>query len=168
MTALATICAAVAVLLLTPRPGGRPVRDPAPGDVSGDVGVESPSGDGVLRRWRALWALLAAAGAGVLVGGPLTLPAGLAGGAAVWVVAGRLEPVDVRLRREEVRRDLPHVVTLLAAALRSGVGPSAALDLVCRALPGAAAERLVPVAARAGDVVVSEARFCAEGWEDDG
>jgi Flp pilus assembly protein TadB len=63
-------------------------------------------------------------------------------------VARRIEPGVVRARREEVRRDLPHVVTLLAAALRSGVGPADAVELVCRALPGAAADRLVPVAAR--------------------
>jgi Flp pilus assembly protein TadB len=54
----------------------------------------------------------------------------------------------VRLRREEVRRDLPHVVTLLGAALRSGAAPAAAVDTVCRALPGAAADLLGPVTAR--------------------
>ena len=38
--------------------------------------------------------------------------------------------------------------TLLGAALRSGIAPADAVDLVSRALPGAAADRLVPVAAR--------------------
>jgi pilus assembly protein TadC len=36
----------------------------------------------------------------------------------------------------------------LAAALRSGAAPAAAIGLGCRALPGAAARRLEPVAAR--------------------
>ncbi|MFC5729154.1 type II secretion system F family protein [Nocardioides vastitatis] len=107
-----------------------------------------PTDEGPLRRWRAVWALLAGAGAGVLVGGPLAVPAGLAAAGVVWVVGGRVEPRVVRLQREEVRRDLPHVVTLLAAALRSGAAPAAGIDIVCRALPGAAAERLGPVAAR--------------------
>ena len=67
---------------------------------------------------------------------------------STWVAAGRIEPRAVRLRREEVRRDLPHVVTLLGAALRSGAAAGAAIDLVCRALPGRAADLLGPVAAR--------------------
>lgn len=104
--------------------------------------------DGLLRRGRWLWAVLAGAGAAALLGGPLALPAGLATGVVVGVVAGRIEPAVVRRRREEVRRDLPHVVALLAAALRSGAGSAEAVELVCRALPGAAVERLVPVAAR--------------------
>ncbi len=66
----------------------------------------------------------------------------------VGVVAARSEPRSVRLRREEVRRDLPHVVALLGAALRSGAAPTTALDVVRRALPGAAADVLAPVAAR--------------------
>lgn len=104
--------------------------------------------EGLLRRGRWLWAVLAGAGAAAFVGGPLALPAGLVTGAVVGVVARRIEPGVVRARREEVRRDLPHVVTLLAAALRSGAAPADAVDLVCRALPGAAGDRLVPVAAR--------------------
>jgi Flp pilus assembly protein TadB len=149
MILIATLATTLAAALLTPRRGTLP---PTKWEGSTpEVGVRAVPGDaddGLLRRWRALWALLAGAGAGAFVGGPLTAPAGVAVAAVVWVVAGRLEPRAVRLRREEVRRDLPHVVTLLAAALRSGAAPASAIDLVCRALPGAAAERLVPVAAR--------------------
>ncbi|TQK68297.1 MULTISPECIES: type II secretion system F family protein [unclassified Nocardioides] len=105
-------------------------------------------GEGLLRRGRILWALLAGGGAAVVLGGPLALPAGIVAGVVVAMTAGRLEPRTVRRRREEVRRDLPHVVTLLAAALRSGQAPVEAIELVCRALPGAASERLAPVAAR--------------------
>jgi Flp pilus assembly protein TadB len=119
------------------------------------VGASAPSApaapdtdDGLLRRGRVLWALLAGGGAAVLLGGPLAVPTGVVVGVVVGTAAGRLEPRAVRRRREEVRRDLPHVVTLLAAALRSGQAPVEAVELVCRALPGAASERLAAVAAR--------------------
>jgi Flp pilus assembly protein TadB len=104
--------------------------------------------DGPLRRWRLPAALLAGVGAVVVLGGPAAPVAGAVVSVVTWVVAGRIEPRSVRLRREEVRRDLPHVVTLLGAALRSGVAPGTAVDLVGRALPGAAADLLAPVAAR--------------------
>lgn len=113
---------------------------------------------GLLRRGRVLWALLAGAGTAVLLGGVLGVPAGLAAGAATWTAATRVEPPAVRRRRDEVRRDLPHVVTLLAAALRSGLDPAAAIGLVCRALPGPAAARLDATAARlrlGGDVAAA-------------
>ena len=144
MVLLVVVLAAGAVALLLPlraAPAERASR-PATARPAG------PEPEGLLRRGRWLWAMLAGAGAVAFVGGPLALPAGLATGAAVGFVAHRIEPGVVRARREEVRRDLPHVVTLLAAALRSGVAPADAVDLVCRAIPGAAADRLVPVAAR--------------------
>lgn len=142
MVLLVVILAAGAVALLVPARAvaGTPELR-APEAVRGEP-------EGLLRRGRWLWAALAGAGAAAFVGGPLALPAGLATGAAVGVAARRIEPGAVRARREEVRRDLPHVVTLLAAALRSGIAPADAVDLVSRALPGAAADRLVPVAAR--------------------
>lgn len=149
MTLIAAVSAALAAaFLIPPRSGSSRVAkwEESQGEV-GEIAVD-PTHEGPLRRWRAGWALLAGGGAGVLIGGPLTVPAGLAAAAAVWVVAGRLEPRVVRLQREEVRRDLPHVVTLLAAALRSGAAPAAAIDLVCGAMPGAAAQQLTPVAAR--------------------
>lgn len=143
MGLVAAALAAVAVALAVPGAPRLPVvavppRRPAPGG-------DRPGG---LRRWRVPCALLAGAGAAVLLGGPAAPLAGLVVGVATWVVAGRIEPRAVRLRREEVRRDLPHVVTLLGAALRSGAAPGAAIDVVCRALPGAAADLLGPVAAR--------------------
>ncbi|MBM0123819.1 type II secretion system F family protein [Pimelobacter simplex] len=127
------------------------------------VGVAEPparaveaGGDGLLRRGRVVWALLAGGGAAVVLGGPLAVPAGVVVGVVVGTSAARLEPRAVRQRREEVRRDLPHVITLLAAALRSGQAPVEAIELVCRALPGAASERLAAVAVRlrlGGDAV---------------
>ncbi|MBU2693811.1 type II secretion system F family protein [Pimelobacter sp. 30-1] len=153
MTALTlahAVAVAAAVLLLLPPhprlappsssgPASRP--DPAPGSGADPA-------PGLLRRGRLIWAVLAGAGAAALLGGLLALPAGLAAAAATWIAATRLEPPAVRRRRDEVRRDLPHVVTLLAAALRSGLDPAAAIDLVCKALPGPAAARLDTTAAR--------------------
>ncbi|TYL49956.1 type II secretion system F family protein [Nocardioides sp. BGMRC 2183] len=104
--------------------------------------------DGVLRRARWLWATCAGGGACVVVGGPLALPIGVAVGVGTWWAATRIEPVAVRRRREELRRDLPHIVALLAAALRAGAAPASAIGVVCRALPGAAADRLGALAAR--------------------
>jgi pilus assembly protein TadC len=47
-----------------------------------------------------------------------------------------------------VRRDLPHVVSLLGSALAGGAAPGTAIVLVCQALPGPAAARLEPLGAR--------------------
>lgn len=140
MTAVVVGCAALAAALAT-SPSAR-LR------ATVSASASSTRDGGWIRRARWLWALLAGGGAAVVVGGPVGVVAGLAVAAAIWVVAGRVEPAAVRRRREEVRRDLPHVVALLAAALRSGAAPSAAVGLVCNALPGTAAERLRPVAHR--------------------
>jgi len=50
--------------------------------------------------------------------------------------------------REAVAADLPHLVALLAAGLRSGAAPGPALEAACAALPGPAAEVLQPVRTR--------------------
>ncbi|MBM7517233.1 type II secretion system F family protein [Nocardioides nitrophenolicus] len=136
-----------ALLGLLPRPTAAMVVPDAT-RVLANPSPHPGAGDGLLRRARLLWALLAGSGAAALLGGPLALPAGVVVGAAVAAAAARTEPKAVRLRREQVRRDLPHVVTLLAAALRSGAAPADAIELVCRALPGPAAERLADVSAR--------------------
>ncbi|TNM38628.1 type II secretion system F family protein [Nocardioides albidus] len=153
-------------------PAARPALDGGRGvggGVGGGAGASPASDpadrverDGILRRGRLVWGLLAGCGAGALLGGPLALPAGLGVGLLVAATAGRLEPRAARERREEVRRDLPHVVTLLAAALRSGQAPADAIELVCRALPGAASDRLAATAARlrlGGDGAVIWARL---------
>ena len=54
----------------------------------------------------------------------------------------------IRRERESVRRELPHVVSLLASALRGGAAPEGGLRLVAQALPGPASRRLRHVAAR--------------------
>lgn len=139
---VAAVSAAAAVALLLPvRPRVRAA--PAAGGT-----VPVTEGPGWLLRFRLLWAVLAGLAGAVFLGGPLAPVAGLVAAVAVWVVAGRAEPPAVRRRREEARADLPHVVGLLAAALRSGAATGVAVDVVRAALPGAAADRLAPVAAR--------------------
>lgn len=140
--ALSALAAALAVALLLP---ARPrLRDGPP--------VPSPAEDGGGRDWmlryRSLWCLLAGLAGAVFVGGPAGPVAGAVAGVGVWVVIGRAEPAELRRRREQTRADLPHVVGLLGSALRSGAATGEAVGVVCAALPGAAADRLAPVAAR--------------------
>ncbi|MQW74282.1 type II secretion system protein [Nocardioides sp. dk4132] len=134
---------AAAALALPARPTTR-LTAPAPGTTSPAV----VPADGWMLRWRPLWCLLAGVAAAVFVGGPAGLVAGAAGATATWVGIGRTEPPARRRAREAVLADLPHVVSLLGAALRSGTPPGAAVAAVCAALPGAAADRLAPVSAR--------------------
>jgi Flp pilus assembly protein TadB len=103
---------------------------------------------GWLMRHRLLWSVLTGGGAAVVVGGPAGLVACTFAGVAAWVGIGRAEPPEDRRRREAVRRDLPHVVTLLGSALSGGAAPGQAIAMVCQALPGSAAARLDPLAAR--------------------
>jgi Flp pilus assembly protein TadB len=137
----AVACAAAAaglVVPLRPRAPSTAPASPAPPTASA----------GWLRGHRLLWSLLAGAGAVLFVGGPAGTVAGVVVAAGAWVVAGRAEPPAARRAREEVRRDLPHLVTLLAATLRAGAAPGDGVTVVCAALPGAAADRLSGVAAR--------------------
>ncbi|WP_231123415.1 type II secretion system F family protein [Nocardioides sambongensis] len=142
---LAGLAAGTAALLLAAprrRSWAAAAAPPAP------AGRSPAATDGLLRRGRLLWAVCAGAGAGVVMGGALALPTGVAAAVATWWAATRIEPVAVRRRREEERRDLPHIVALLAAALRAGAAPAPAISVVGRALPGAAADRLAALAAR--------------------
>lgn len=124
------------LLLLRPRP-----RVPALAPADAQPGAAAS-------RARPLWAL----GGGLAAVVWLPWPAGMAlAPLAVvmgWVVAGRIEPPAVRRERREAEADLPHLVSLLAAALRAGGAPEAGLQVACRALPGAAATRLAALLAR--------------------
>lgn len=95
-----------------------------------------------LRPVVALGAGLAAWG---FVGGPVGPVVGMVGALGSWLVLARAEPIAVRREREEVARELPHLVDLFASTLRAGAEPLAGLEAVCRALPGPAADRLAPV-----------------------
>ncbi len=78
------------------------------------------------------------------------LVAGLGAAVLVWVLVARAEPPALRRRREQVRRDLPHLVGLLAVALRAGAAPVEAVTVACAALPGPAAEHLSALTSRLG------------------
>lgn len=106
---------------------------------------------------RPVVAVGAGACAWVFVGGAVGPVAGVAGAVAAWWVLEHAEPASVRREREDVERALPHLVDLLAATLRGGADPVAGLAVVCRAAPGAAADRL--------GVVVEHARWGAAGAE---
>jgi pilus assembly protein TadC len=144
----ATWCAAAAAagaVALLFRPSlsevGSDRRSPGPRAAAG-------GGQGWARRWRWLLALSAGVGAATFLGGPLGAIAAPVAGALTWVGAGRLEPAEVRRAREQATRELPHLVRLLGLALTSGAPPADALEIVAEALPGPAADRLLPVAAR--------------------
>ena len=112
-------------------------------------GVAHPANDdGVLRRRRALWALLAGLGGPTWFSGWDAVVVCLASTIAVWWGIGRSEPVGVRRARARARAELPHLVLLLGAALRAGAAPGPAAGVVCRALPGPAADRLATAEAQ--------------------
>lgn len=140
MSLLAGLAAGVVVLLsISP-----PTRLPAATEPRGP----GPPADGWMLRWRWLLATMAAAGGFVFVGGRAApVAAAVTGIAAWWFITRAESPVQRRTRRE-IRRDLPHLVDLLAAALRGGATPGAGVRMACRALPGAAAERLSGVTER--------------------
>jgi Flp pilus assembly protein TadB len=115
-------------------------RAPLPSVRSGDHGA--------LRRHRLLLGVLAAGGGVSFVDGPWGWGVGAGLFVAVWVTAERIEPPGVRRDREEIRRDLPHVVQLLGIALGSGASVPSALQQVGVALPGRASEALRLATAR--------------------
>jgi Flp pilus assembly protein TadB len=99
------------------------------------------------RQWVVhVGAVVAAAGAGVLYGGRLTVPVGLVVLVAIEVAVRRWEPAAHRRDRARAAVDLPVAVDLLAAALRAGAPPERAARIVGTALAGPAGMRLVRVA----------------------
>jgi Flp pilus assembly protein TadB len=109
----------------------------------------SPSeGDGAIRRHRLLLGALAGAGGVSFVDGLWGWGVGVGLFVTVWLAADRIEPPRARQAREEVRRDLPHVVQLLGIALGAGASVPSALRLVSTALPGRAGEALQLARAR--------------------
>lgn len=136
---LAVGCAASAAGLVVPvRPRLRVSAPPA---------ATGPAATGMLRH-RPLWCLLAGLGGALFVDGRAGPAVGVLVAVAAWVAIGRAEPPAARRRREQVRRDLPQLVGLLASTLRGGAAPGDAVAVVCAALPGPAADRLSRVAAR--------------------
>ncbi len=138
MTILAAVAAGLAVFLAQPTyPRLRRV-----------VEVGRQAAPRRILWWRPLLCALAGLAAWLFVGGSIGVVAASVAAGAAWVALVRAEPGDVRREREEVARDLPHFVDLLACALRSGAAPSAALATVAAACPGATAQRVNGVLVR--------------------
>jgi Flp pilus assembly protein TadB len=139
MAVLVGLLAGTAVLLLVPArpalttPTARPGAAPRPG---------------WMRRARPVLAVLSGCAAAVFIGGTPGLVAGPVAVAVAWWAIARAEPPGVRRARQEVRRDLPHLVLLLATALRSGMSAGDGVRMACAALPGGAAARLATVTER--------------------
>jgi len=85
---------------------------------------------------------------GQLVSGPAGAVVGALVGIAVSVWIGRLEQPSVVAAREEIDRDLPLAVELLAACAAVGRAPQECLPVVSRAVGGALGARLDEVTAR--------------------
>ncbi|MFN8191898.1 MAG: type II secretion system F family protein [Nocardioidaceae bacterium] len=139
---LATVLVATAAWLLvparpmlTPRSRSMPPPGPAPAQ-------------GWLRQGRWLWAGLAGAATWGWLGGRLGLVLAPVGAGVAWWIAVRSPPAGQRRHDDAARAQLPHLVALLAATLRAGAAVETSLGLVCDALPGAAANRLMAVRAR--------------------
>lgn len=89
----------------------------------------------------------------LVAGGGITAVVGLPLGAALGVVVAvagptllsRLEPASARREREQLIRDLPLMLDLLAACLAGGAALPAAALAVASALPGPGARRLAAV-----------------------
>jgi Flp pilus assembly protein TadB len=102
--------------------------------------------DRLARRW--LWSGAAGLGSWAFISGVTGIVAGAVVCAVLWVVLGRVESPAQRARRVGIRADLPHVVGLLAAAVRGGLPPADGLALVCAALPGPASDALTALPPR--------------------
>jgi len=82
-------------------------------------------------------ALGVGAGVALLVGSGIGVVLGLVAVPLAWRWLSRLEPAASRRRREQLERDLPLLVDLLAACLRAGQAPGSALAAVTASLePG--------------------------------
>lgn len=143
---LAALAAAGAVLLWRPVTGWRWTGGGVDADGAGRRPSTSPSAPAA----RALLCVAAGACLGVVVAGPG--PGALGWGGAVaagaWWLLGRAPAAEAARRDRAVAADLPFLVLLLAAGLRSGASAGPALRLAQEACPGAAAERLRPLTAR--------------------
>ena len=92
----------------------------------------------------------AAGGLGIAVavtlGGPVGIGLGVVAAVVGDRVVGRLEPADVRQRKQARAAELPLVLDLLGVCLRAGMPLVAALETVAAALPGPFSDDLRVVA----------------------
>lgn len=147
MTPLLAALGWTGALLLAWRPAPR-WASPTGRRGAGGSGVEESGPSGPLAR--AGLCVAAGTGLGLLAAGPT--PGALGWGAAVaagcWWLLRRAPVLEAQRRDRAVAADLPFLVLLLAAGLRSGAAPGPALRRAQEACPGPAAERLRPLTAR--------------------
>ncbi len=96
----------------------------------------------------------------VLVGGPVGLVLAAAVALAGPGLLGRLEPRADRRRSEQLARDLPLALDLLAACLTGGASLADAVRAVAGAVPGPCCTRLEQVAA-----ALAVGSPAAEAWQ---
>ncbi len=157
MAALSATLAALAVLVLTRRPGAwglpgpRRVGGPVDhGDASTSLGhaLRASHGEGPGGALRVPVALLAGVAAWAMVGGVGGAALGAVLVALVPVGLGRLESGSVRRWRAQLVSEAPLVAELLAAALDAGMPLSRCLPVVADAVGGASREVLLDVHVR--------------------
>ncbi len=84
-------------------------------------------------------------GTAMVIGGMAGLVVGLIGGLVCSALLQRIEPAHVRREREQLGRDLPLAVDLLAACLSAGRPPAESLAAVAEAVEGPVADRMAHV-----------------------
>jgi pilus assembly protein TadC len=138
--------AATALLLLRPTAGSR-LGEVLPADpVEGRTGGRSPGGRGGRLTGPRGACLVAGVALVLLLGGPAGVVAGVSVALAGPRLLSGLEPSARRKEREELARDLPLALDLLAACLAGGAPLQPAVAAVAAALPGACGRRLSRVA----------------------
>lgn len=139
MTGLIAGLVFLAVLLAFPGGAGArravPVRHDEPTD-----GSPRDRDRGLLFRLRWVLSALAFAAGWTILGGVLGFLAGVVAAWVSWRAMTTAEGPRARRRREELARDLPVGVDLLAASVSAGGAVEQALVLVATALPGAMAD----------------------------
>lgn len=150
MVALATVATFLVVWLGSPHADGRGLRRLRRGEGRQSLSAVSlTSGLVEDARHRAVVCVVASGAVGWLVVGPSlsaigAVPAGL--GLSWWL--GRLESPSSTRAREEISRDLPVAVDLLAACALVGRPPDQSLAVVARAVGGEVGARLDAVTSR--------------------
>ena len=124
------------------------------GDVSGDrlvAGQQHPPPERSLVEspvWRPVVCVLACTALAQVLAGGVSTAAGVPLGIALSWWLGRMESPRVAREREEVARDLPATIDLLAACIQVGRPLDQSMAMVSRALGGAVSDRLDVVIAR--------------------
>lgn len=143
------LAASAVALALAPPARVRWHRGPQRGTAAGDArqGPSEAAAPSALVSGAA--ALGVGAGVALVVGSGIGLVLGVVAVPVAFRWLVRLEPVAARRRREQLERDLPLLVDLLAACLRAGQAPGSALSAVSASLePGPLRAEVALVVAR--------------------